>query len=137
MHIDECISFLHGLFGTELYHNNREQYYKYVTWVEEFVKRKAGEAAKAGAVVICENGFSSRSERDELRKLYADMGVVCELHYMDTPEEQRIANVQKRNDAILRKECNESFMHETDYIHYFEIPDADEVNIYVKYSEHS
>jgi len=60
---------MYGLFGTELYYSDQDQYQKYATWVEEYVKRKAGEAAKAGAVVICENGFWSRSERDELRKM--------------------------------------------------------------------
>ena len=123
---------MYGLFGNEFYHNNREQYEMYCAWVEEFVKRKAGEIAKAGATVICENGFWARSEREQLKKRYADMGVVCELHYMDISEEQRIKNIQKRNEAILRKECDESFMHEEDYDHYFEIPDADEVDYFVK-----
>ena len=123
---------MYGLFGTELYYNDREQYYKYVTWVEEFVKRKAGEAAKAGAVVICENGFSLRSERDDLRMLYSGMGVEYEFHYIDTPEEQRLRNIQKRNDAILRKECYETFMREDDINHYFEIPDADEIDLIIK-----
>jgi len=51
---------MYGLFGAELYHSDREKYYNYVALVEEYVKRKAGEAAKAGAVVVCENGFSLR-----------------------------------------------------------------------------
>ena len=125
---------MYGLFGTELYYSDREQYYKYATWVEEYVKHKAGETARAGAVVICENGFWSRSERDELRKLYTDMGVLCELHYMATSEEQRLKNIQQRNDAILRKECNETFMQEKDINHFFEIPTADEINFKVQYS---
>ena len=123
---------MYGLFGTELYYSDQDQYQKYATWVEEYVKRKAGEAAKAGAVVICENGFWSRSERDELRKLYTELGVLCELHYMATSEKQRLKNIQKRNDAILRKECNETFMQEKDINHFFEVPTADEINFKVE-----
>jgi len=125
---------MYGLFGTELYYNDREQYYKYATWVEEYVKCKAGQAAKAGAVVICENGFWPRSERDELRQYYSDMGVVCELHYMDTPREQRLINIKKRNEAILRKECNETFMQEKDIHHHFDVPSDDEIYLRVKFN---
>ena len=124
---------IYGLFGTELYYNDREQYYKYATWIVEYVKRKAGEAAKAGAVVICDNGFTPRTERDELRKYYANMGVACELHYIDTPEEQRLINIKKRNDAILRKECYETFMQEKDIHHDFDIPSEDEITVVVKF----
>ena len=60
------------------------------------------------------------------------MGVVCELHYMDTTEEQRIMNIQKRNDLILRGECIETFMHEADIHHYFEVPDTDEIDLCIK-----
>jgi predicted kinase len=125
---------MYGLFGTELYKNDHEKYDKYCSFVEEYVKRKAGEIAKAGAVVICENGYWSYSERDGLRKFYADMGVSCELHYIDTTEEQRAKNIKKRNDAVLRKKCNETFMQEEDIHHYFEIPDNDEIDFRVEYS---
>jgi predicted kinase len=123
---------MYGLFGTELYYSDQEQYYKYATWVEEYVKRKAGEIANAGAIVICENGFWPRAERDELRKYYTDIGVSCEFHYMDISEEQRLKNIKKRNDAILRKECNETFMQEKDIYHFFEIPSDDEIAVKVR-----
>lgn len=124
---------MYGLFSTELYHSNQKQYYEYATWVEEYVKRKAGEAAKAGAVVICENGFWLRSERDELRKLYSEMKVACEFHYMDTSEEQRLINIQKRNETILRKECKETYMNEEDIYHIFDIPDDCEIDARVRW----
>jgi len=123
---------MYGLFGTELYHNDREQYYKYADWVEDFVKRKAGEAARAGAVVICDNGFWPLWQRNEWREFYANMGVACELHYVDAPEEQRLINVKKRNDAILRKECYESFMEEKDMLHDFDVPSDGEITVRVK-----
>jgi len=124
---------MYGLFGTELYYNDQKLYYKYATWVVDYVKRKAGEAAKAGAIVICDNGFTPRTERDELRKYYSDVGVVCELHYMDIPEEQRLKNIKKRNDSILRKECYETFMDEKDIYHDFDVPSEEEITVVVKF----
>ena len=120
-----------GLFGAELYENDIEQYEKYCSRVENYVKRKAGEAAKAGAVVICENGFWSRQERGELRKMYADMGVECELHYIDTPEEQRLRNIQKRNETIRLGESDFFLVRDGDINHYFEEPGDDEINVRV------
>ena len=125
---------MYGLFGTELYHKDLEQYYKYATWVEEYVKNKSGEAARAGAVVICDNGFWSIQQRNDWRKFYADIGVTCELHYMDTAEEQRLKNIQKRNDAITRKECNETFMQEKDIHHYFDVPSDGEITVAVAFN---
>ena len=124
--------FMLGLFGAELYKKEPEQYYIYSSWVQEYVKRKAGEAAKAGATVICDNGFWPRSERDELRNLYADMGVACELHYMDTPEELRLINIQKRNEAVRQGELGYSFTHDKDPYHFFEEPGEDEIDFRVK-----
>ena len=127
---------MNGLFGNELYYSDREKYHQYADWVQKYVKRKAGEAAKAGATAICENGFWPRSERDELRKLYEYMGVEYELHYMDTPEEQQLKNIQKRNEAVLRKELNEAFMDEEviDLCRRsFEKPDESEIDVRVKF----
>jgi predicted kinase len=122
-----------GLFGAELYVNEPEQYEKYCLWVEGYVKRKAGEAAKAGATVICENGFWPRSERDELRKFYLDMGVKCELHYIDTPEEQRLQNIHCRNKDIQQGESHFFLTEEKDIHHYFEIPTDDEIDLRIKW----
>ena len=120
-----------GLFGAQLYENEPEQFSKYCTWVESYVKRKAGEAAKAGAIAICENGFWSRSERDELREFYAGMNVTCKLHYMDIPEEQRIQNINKRNKAVRQGELGYCFTQEKDIHHFFEIPSNDEIDFRV------
>ena len=97
------------------------------------MKRKAGEAAKSGATAICANGFWSRAERDELRKFYADMGVACELHYIDTLEEQRIKNILKRNEDIRNGELGYIFTEEKDLYHFFETPGDDEITVRVKF----
>lgn len=121
-----------GLFGAELYDNEPKKYEKYCAKVEDYVKLKAGEAAKAGAIVICENGFWSRSERDELRKFYADMGVECELHYIDISEKQRLQNIKDRNEEIQQGKLHFYLTDDNDINHFFEIPDDWEVDMRVK-----
>ena len=122
-----------GLFGAELYNNEPDEYEKYSSKVEYYVKRKAGEAARAGAIVICENGFWLRSERDALRSFYRAMGVSCELHYMDTPEDVRLQNIRFRNDAIRQGNLDFFLADERDVTHPFEIPDDCEIDVIVKW----
>ncbi|MCL2855553.1 MAG: ATP-binding protein [Defluviitaleaceae bacterium] len=122
-----------GLFGGEMYKNNKEQFYKYHSWVDGYTKRMAGEVAKAGATVIFANGFWSRIERDELRKTYGDMNIVCELHYIDTLEERRYKNIQKRNDEIRKGGMGYILTDPEDINHFFEIPGDDEVDFRVMF----
>ncbi len=121
-----------GLFGAELYYSEPKKYEEYCSKVEAYVKHKAGEAAKAGATVICENGFWSRSERDALRKFYSDMKVECELHYIDTSEKQRLQNIKKRNEEIQQGKTHFYLTNDSDLYHFFEIPDDSEVDVRVK-----
>ena len=123
-----------GLFGAELYDNERDTYEKYCAKVEDYVKRKAGEAARAGATVICENGFWLRLERDALRLFYRTMGVSCELHYMDTPEDVRLQNIRRRNDAIQQGKLDFFLADERDVYHDFEVPDDCEIDVIVKWN---
>ena len=124
-----------GLFGTQMYRDDPETYLRHCRFVENYVKRKAGEAACAGAIAVCENGFWSKGERDELRRYYAEMGVACELHYMDTPEPQRLENINKRNRAVQQGEIGHIFLDDKDIHHYFETPCSDEMDICVKWEE--
>jgi len=124
-----------SLFSAELFYNEPKKYGIYCSKVEEYVKRKAGEVAKAGAIVICENGFWSRSERDELRGFYTNMGVECELHYMDIPEEQRIQNIQCRNDEIRQGKSHFYLTNNNDIYHFFEIPTNSEIDVRVEWEK--
>jgi len=122
-----------GLFGSELYTNNLPLYEKYSAWVQEYVKYKSAEAANAGATVICDNGFWSRAERDMLRKYYSGRGVVCEFHYMDTTEKQRLLNIQTRNEAVRQGDVSYYFTEDDIVHHFFEIPSDDEIDFRVKF----
>lgn len=124
-----------SLFGADLYYNEPEKYEKYCSRVEDYVKRKAGESAKAGATVICENGFWSRSERDELRKFYCGMGVKCELHYIDTPEEQRVQNIRLRNEEVRQGKSHFYLTDDKDIYHFFEIPLDSEIDVRIEWEK--
>lgn len=124
-----------SLFGPELYYNEPEKYRKYCSRVEDYVKRKVGEVAKAGAIAICENGFWTHSERDELHRQYKDMGVKCELHYIDTSEDQRVQNIRRRNEEIRQGKSHFYLTDEKDISHFFEIPNDSEIAVRVKWEE--
>ena len=120
-----------SLFGAAFYKDQREEYDLYCPRVEAYAKRKAGDAAKASATVICENGFWSRSERDELRGFYSGMGVRCELHFIDTPEKERLRNIRRRNEEIRQGKSHFPLTNEEDIHHFFESPADDEVDFRV------
>ena len=115
-----------GLFGAELYEKHKAKFNEYAPWIENYVKHKSGEAAKAGATVICANGFWSRNERNGLRELYNSMGINCELHYIDTPQEKRLDFINKRNEAVRQGELGYIIVDEKVINHFFEPPGDDE-----------
>lgn len=51
----------------------------------------------SGAVVILENGFWERAERDEKRLLAREMGAAVELRYLRVPIEELERRVARRN----------------------------------------
>jgi len=122
-----------GLFGGELYENDKKRFYQYHAWVDTYTKRMAGQVVLAGATVIFANGFWSRGERDALRQYYFDMGVACELHYINTTEEQRYKNIQKRNDDIRNGELGYILTDDKDIYHFFETPTDDEIDCNVTF----
>jgi len=121
-----------GLFGGELYENDRKRFFRYHGWVDAYTKHITGAAALSGATVIFANGFWSRAERDELRKHYSDMGVDCVLHYIDTTETQRYRNILKRNEDIRNGEPGYILIDDEDINHFFETPDDDEIDCRVR-----
>lgn len=82
------------LFGANLYINNPEDYEKYSSIIENYVIRISLEVAKAGATVICENGFWSKKERDNLKSLYIKNDIDFELHYIETTDNEMLDNIQ-------------------------------------------
>jgi hypothetical protein len=59
------------------------------------------------------------------------MAVKCELHYIDTSENQRLQNIISRNEEILEGKSHFYLTNDKDIYHFFEIPDDCEVDVRV------
>ncbi|WP_328907850.1 AAA family ATPase [Streptomyces sp. NBC_00234] len=65
--------------------------------VEQSLWRHAQALLAAGVVVILENGFWERSERDEKRLRARGLGADVELRYLDVPMEELERRIALRN----------------------------------------
>ncbi|WP_407840302.1 AAA family ATPase [Streptomyces sp. DSM 116496] len=85
--------------------------------IERSLWRHAQDLALAGAVVILENGFWQRSERDEVRLRARALGVEVELRFLDVPMaelERRIGLRNREPGSVvltgeLLRECRSLF----------------------------
>lgn len=85
--------------------------------VEDRLWQHAQELLASGAVVILENGFWQRPERDEKRLRARELGVAVELRYLEVPMaelERRIALRNQEPGSVvltteLLRECQSQF----------------------------
>lgn len=60
----------------------------------------AARALSLGVDVILENGFWSRSERDDFRARAAALGADTKLHFLDVPRDELLRRLALRNSAL-------------------------------------
>ena len=60
----------------------------------------AAQALKLGIDVILENGFWSRSERDDYRARAAAIGADTRIHFLDVPRDELLRRLALRNSAL-------------------------------------
>ena len=60
----------------------------------------AARALSLGVDVILENGFWSRSERDDFRARAAALGAGTKVHFLDVPREELLRRLALRNAAL-------------------------------------
>ncbi len=60
----------------------------------------AARALSLGVDVILENGFWSRSERDDYRARAAALGADTRLHFLDVPRDELLRRLALRNAAV-------------------------------------
>ncbi|MFJ6351985.1 AAA family ATPase [Streptomyces sp. NPDC092046] len=85
--------------------------------VERLLWQRAVGLLASGAVVILENGFWQRSERDEMRLRARALGAEVELRYLDVPMAELERRIALRNQepgsvvltAELLRECQSQF----------------------------
>ena len=83
----------------ELINNEQGEFYNvFSERLKNYLTRKVGEIAKAGANVIFERGLWSSKDRKAIRDYYKENGVECEIHYVC------FVWMMKHGNKILKKE---------------------------------
>lgn len=85
----------------ELINNEQGEFYNaFSKKLNNYLTKKVGEIAKAGANVIFERGLWTKEDRKKIVKYYKDNNVDCELHYVCVDDETWKKNVEERNKKI-------------------------------------
>lgn len=67
---------------------------------QRYLYQKALELLKAGVSVVLDWGFWTAASRRYARNMFESRGFACELHYLNTPMEQILENIDRRNRAV-------------------------------------
>ncbi len=89
-----------------------EMHDAYAKRIENFIYQKSLQIAGAGVDVIIDNGLWKADERMYAKNFFAANGIDCELHYIDTSEEERKKRIEKRNFAVKAGECSAYYVDE-------------------------
>lgn len=94
----------------ELINNEQGEFYNvFSERLLNYLTRKVGEIAQAGANVIFERGLWSKKERQEIRAYYQSKGIDCEIHYVFVDDETWKQNIQERNQRVLEGKGGSDF----------------------------
>lgn len=108
---------------------------EYVRRAKGYLHAKAAEIALAGTDVVLDEGFWSRSERDEARKYFAAQGVECELRYLRISDEEWSRRVDKRNAEVAAGRSDAYFVDDglrAKFISLFEEPAEGEADAVIE-----
>ena len=94
----------------ELINNEQGEFYNvFSARLLNYLTKKVGEIAQAGANVIFERGLWSKKERQEIRKYYQSKGIDCEIHYVFVDDDTWKQNIQERNQRVLEGKGGSDF----------------------------
>lgn len=86
----------------ELINNGQGEFYNiFSKRLNNYLTKKVGEIAQAGANVIFERGLWSKKDRKEIKEYYENLGIECELHYVYVSNEVWKQNILERNERVL------------------------------------
>jgi predicted kinase len=88
---------------------------------------------RLGVSVILENGFWGRGERLGFGSQARALGAEVELHYLDVPEEELWARLQKRNSELSDHSFRVSRDELREWMSWFVPPDAEEATFYDRF----
>ena len=95
--------------------------------VENALWELAARVLTLGIDVILENGFWSRSEREDFRARAARLGARSELHYAQATEEELLCRLEKRNAQLPAGSFRIEEARLRIWLELFEPPDVDEL----------
>ena len=85
----------------ELINNEQGEFYNvFSERLIQYLTRKVGEIAKAGANVIFERGLWTKELRKEMREYYKNNSIDCEIHYVCVDDETWKQNIEERNKKV-------------------------------------
>ena len=101
---------------------------------QKYLYKKSLEINESGINVILEWGFITKAERHEVCAFYKRHNIEYEWHYIDTPDDMLIKNLDKRNQEILSGNSTAHYF-EYDFVKHlwdmFEVPTKEEMNVWI------
>lgn len=120
-----------GLFG--LYAGDKHD--EYAERTKKYLLDKSVEIIEAGMDVILDWGFWTKEERISVKEFYVVHKIEHEFHYIDISDEIWKVRLDKRNAAVSAGAANAYFVDDNlaaKFESRFEMPDQDEINVWVK-----
>lgn len=101
--------------------------------VQAYLFDQSVEIVQAGSNVLLDWGFWTREKRCAARAFYEKIGVISEMHYIDTPDDVWQRNIEIRNRAVLAGQTNAYYVDEgllQKLKAAFEVPDRSEIDVW-------
>lgn len=108
-----------------------DMHMEYERRIKNYLFDKSLELIQKGVDVILDWGFWTKGERTSVKDFYRTRNIDCELYYLEISDEIWIQRLEKRNNAVLKKEESAYFMEYNmaeKFSSMFEKPTEDEVD---------
>ncbi len=112
-----------------------EGYDAFAKRVNEYLRKKAVQIVQAGANVILDWGFWTKTGRLEITEYFRTRDISYEWHYVDVSDEQWEKNIAERNRQIENGEGGSGFYVDeglrNKVLSLFEVPAREEIDVWV------
>ena len=112
-----------------------EGYDAFAKRVNGYLRKKAVQIVQAGANVILDWGFWTKTGRMEITEYFRTQDISYEWHYVDVSDEQWEKNIAERNRRIENGEGGSDFYVDeglrNKVLSLFEVPAREEIDVWV------
>ena len=112
-----------------------EGYDAFAKRVNGYLRKKAVQIVQAGANVILDWGFWTKTGRMEITEYFRTQDISYEWHYVDVSDEQWEKNIAERNRRIENGEGGSDFYVDeglrSKVLSLFEVPAREEIDVWV------